>query len=444
MKQINMIEKKLPRPGVTGFVLSLTIWLMMGFAAGRIAQAGTFDDKNNRKNLSLTILTEKSLPAVVSISVTESPDLDATIGKTSPKDKTKPSSKKAIKALGSGFIIDKSGIIVTNHHVIAQAGTSSADQRESDDETIIVTLSNHQKYHAKLIGSDELADLALLKIEAKSSLPFLRIGDSDLVKVGDWVMAVGNPFGLDGTVTVGILSAKRSYIESGGETNLLQTDAPIDHGNSGGPMLNMAGEVVGINSSIFANEMGQSVRIGFAIPSNDAQPILAHLRQFGRVKRGSLGLSLQRLEPEIAGNFIPNDKPANGVIVSLIDSQAAAAAKTGLQSGDVISHFQGRPVSDPDELARAIRHAEVGQNVVLDIWRQKQNQSVKLMVNELPKDQVIPPEMAMRDGKDQDDEDDEEEEDGEENGQGDSQDDEDGGDAGADQALLQFQSLNNI
>ena len=442
MKKSSMIEKKLPWLGGTYFILTLMVWVVFGSAGGHFAHAASFDDITRRKASALAILTEKSLPSVVSISVAQKVENNLSSGKSTSAGKAKPS-KMAIKALGSGFIIDKTGIIVTNHHVIAQKGDQPKDKSEAQAndlaEFIDVTLSNHQKYRAKLIGSDELADLALLKIEAKTPLPFLRMGNSDLVKVGDWVMAVGNPFGLDGTVTVGIISARRSYLESGGETDLLQTDAPIDHGNSGGPMLNMAGEVVGINSSIFANEMGQSVRIGFAIPSNEAHPILANLRQFGRVKRGSLGLSLQRLEPEIASNFIPNAKPANGVLVSLVDSQGAAA-KAGLQSGDVIYQFQGRMITDPDELARAIRHAPVGQNVVLDIWRQKQNQSVKILVSELPKEQTLTPEMAMQDRKDEDDEDDE---DDEENGQGDTQ-DEDGSDSSSDQALLQAISLDNI
>ncbi|MCX8506324.1 MAG: trypsin-like peptidase domain-containing protein [Alphaproteobacteria bacterium] len=324
-----MIEKNLPWLGATYFILTLMAWVVFGSAGGHIVHAASFDEITRRKTSALAILTEKSLPSVVSISVAKNIENERSSGKTTPLGKTKPSKKSAIKALGSGFIIDKTGIIVTNHHVIAQTLDQSrvkSNTKPNDlAQFIDVTLANHQKYRATLIGSDELADLALLKIEAKTALPFLRIGNSDLVKVGDWVMAVGNPFGLDGTVTVGIISARRSYKESGGETDLLQTDAPIDHGNSGGPMLNMAGEVVGINSSIFANEKGESVRIGFAIASNDAQPILANLRQFGRFKRGSLGLSLQRLEPELVSNYIPNAKPTHGVLVSLVESQGAAA-----------------------------------------------------------------------------------------------------------------------
>lgn len=346
---------------------------------------------NFTRGRSLSSLTEKTLPSVVSIMITHHQRKPKNDGESGPADDPlTPPQKWSLKAQGSGFLIDKSGLIVTNHHVIDQA------------DMIEVMLTNGQKYRAKLIGSDALADLALLKIENKTPLPFLSFGNSDAVKVGDWVMAVGNPFGLEGTVTAGILSARRGYAESGSETDLLQTDAPINRGNSGGPMLNMAGEVVGINSSIFANAMGESVRIGFAIPSNDAVPILTNLRRYGKVKRGNLGLSLQRAEPEILVSLLPSNgsAPAGGVMVALVDKQGPAA-KAGVQSGDIITSFGGRNYHDADELARAIRHATVGQTAVLEIWHQKQRLTVKLVVSELPGSQALPPDQISPFGDDE-------------------------------------------
>ena len=324
------------------------------------------------KNSYLANLTERTLPAVVSILVSHGNEKMPAMPAKSPE-------KLTISAQGSGFIIDKSGLVVTNHHVIERA------------ELIEIVTNNGKKYRAKLIGSDILVDIALLKIDSTSEFPVLRLGNSESVKVGDWVMAVGNPFGLEGTVTVGILSARRGYAESGSETDLLQTDAPINRGNSGGPMLNLSGKVVGINSSIFANELGESVRIGFAIPSNEAAPILAQLKKYGRVKRGNIALALQRLEPEIAARFAPNPggTAPNGVIIARVKPQGNAA-KAGLHAGDIIIQFHGRGYSDPEELARAIRHAQAGDKVKIDILRHKTKMKFTVELTELPPSETNP------------------------------------------------------
>ena len=242
------------------------------------------------------------------------------------------------RALGSGFIIDPAGYIVTNNHVVDGA------------HDVSVTLTDGNKYKAKVVGRDTKTDLALLKIDAGHALPYVAFGDSDNEHEGDWVIAVGNPYGLGGTVTAGIVSAHGRNINAGPYDDFLQIDAPINPGNSGGPLFNQSGQVVGIDTAIYSPS-GGSVGIGFAIPSNVAKNIVAQLRDHGKVARGWLGVQMQPLTPTLAKAVgLPNDQ---GVVVDAVieDSPAAHAS---LQQGDVITAFNGKPIKDARDLAMAV------------------------------------------------------------------------------------------
>jgi len=276
-----------------------------------------------------------------------------------------------VTALGSGFIIDPSGYIVTNNHVIDGA------------TDIEVTLSSGKDFPAKLIGADQKTDLALLKIDSPTPLPAVPFGDSDTIRVGDWVMAVGNPFGLGGTVTAGIISARGRDIHSGPYDDFLQVDASINQGNSGGPTFDMAGEVIGINTAI-ASPNGGSVGIGFAIPSNEAKPVIAALREHGSIERGWLGVQIQEVTPDIA-QATGLDK-AEGALVADIQPNSPAA-KSDLKRGDVIVGYDGKPVKELRDLTRLVADTPVGQQATLTIWRDGAKQSVAVQIAKLQPDQ---------------------------------------------------------
>jgi serine protease Do len=258
-----------------------------------------------------------------------------------------------IASLGSGFIIDPSGLIVTNAHVIA-----NADQ-------ITVTLSDDTVLQAQVIGRDAVTDLALLKVDAKTPLPAAAWGESSKAKVGDWVLAIGNPFGLGGTVTAGIISATARDIHSGPYDDYLQTDASINRGNSGGPMFNLQGEVIGINTAIYS-PTGGSIGIGFAVPTALAQPIIDQLRTSGKVERGWIGARIQPITDDIAES-IGLDK-ARGALIASIDP-ASPATQAGLKPGDVILSYDGKPVDRSRQLPRLVADSAPNKPVKLAIWR---------------------------------------------------------------------------
>ena len=299
-------------------------------------------------------LADKSLPAVVNVATTQTitadsqmQDLDEMFRDFLDKRQgAKPRPRKAT-SLGSGFIVDPSGYIVTNNHVV-----------ENADE-IMVVMHDDTELKAKLIGRDPKTDLALLKVDAGKPLPFVKWGDSNAMRIGDWVLAIGNPFGLGGSVTAGIVSARQRDINAGPYDDFIQTDASINRGNSGGPMFNMDGEVVGINSAIFSPS-GGSVGIGFAIPSNLAKPVIEQIKQFGHPRRGWLGVRIQSISPDLAeGLKLPSDK---GALVAGV-TKDGPADKAGIKQGDVVLKFDGKEVTQMRGLPRMVADTAFGKSV---------------------------------------------------------------------------------
>ncbi len=263
-----------------------------------------------------------------------------------------PQSRKA-QSLGSGFIIGPEGYIVTNNHVIGEASE------------IEVVLQDERKFNARLVGRDAKTDLALLKIEAGEPLPYAEFGDSSKARVGDWVIAIGNPFGLGGTVTSGIISARSRDIQSGPYDDYIQTDAPINRGNSGGPLFNLRGEVIAINAVILSPG-GGNVGIGFAISSDLARPVLEQLQRYGQTRRGWLGVRIQEVTEEIAEALgLSDDKGA--LIVAVNEREPAQTA--GLKVGDVILRFGGKRIDSVRQLRRAVADTAINKSVRVEVWR---------------------------------------------------------------------------
>lgn len=276
-------------------------------------------------------------------------------------------------SLGSGFIIDPSGYVVTNNHVIGEA------------DEITVILQDDTEYAAVLVGVDAKTDLALLKIEPESPLPAVQFGDSEVMRVGDWVIAIGNPFGLGGSVTTGIISARSRNINAGPYDNFIQTDASINRGNSGGPLFNLAGQVIGINTAIFSPS-GGSVGIGFATPSSIAQKVLTQIREFGRTKRGWLGVRIQTVTDDIAENVGLGD--TRGALVAGVQEGSPAKAAR-FEAGDVIRVFDGKDISEMRTLPRVVAETEIGRKVEVEVWRQGRNEILQVVIGELKEDEQV-------------------------------------------------------
>ena len=271
-------------------------------------------------------------------------------------------------ATGSGFIIDPDGLIVTNHHVIRVA------------EEIRITLQDGRQLEAELQGVDEKTDLALLSVDAGEPLPYAEFGDSDAIRVGDWVIAVGNPFGFGGTVTAGIVSARGRDIRSGTLDDFLQIDAPINRGSSGGPLFDASGRVVGVNTAIFSPS-GGNVGIGFAIPSRQAQAVIDDLATVGRVERGWLGVHIQRVSADIAKSL--GLEEAKGALVAEV-AEGGPAETAGLGVGDVILEFAGNPVPSSRRLPRLVAQAEAGERVEVVVFRDGKRESLSVVVGQYP------------------------------------------------------------
>jgi serine protease Do len=278
--------------------------------------------------------------------------------------------KVASVALGSGFIVDPSGYIVTDDHVLEEA------------DRVTVVISDTTEYPARIVGRDPLSDLALLKIDAARPLSFVRWGDSDTARVGDWVLAIGNPFGLDNTVSSGIISGRGRDLHTGPYDDFLQIDAAMNRGNSGGPTFDVRGTVIGVNTAIYSPN-GGSVGIGFAIPANRARPVVEQLKNYGRVARGWLGVQVQEVTPEIARTLgLPK---AEGALVAKV-GPGSPAAVAGFAEGDVVLSANGQDIRRVHELPLAIAELPIGQTAAITVWRGNAALSLRPVISEMPTD----------------------------------------------------------
>jgi len=322
-------------------------------------------------------LAEKLMPSVVNISSTQTikttsnPFKNFQFPPGSPfeemfKEFNRQTERKAT-ALGSGFIIDQKGIVVTNNHVIQGA------------EDIIVSV-NGSEYKAKVIGTDPYMDLAVLQIESDEKFKTVSFGDSDKARIGDWVIAIGNPFGFGGSVTSGIISSRNRDIGLTRYDDFIQTDASINQGNSGGPLFNLDGEVIGINTAIIAPGQSGSIGIGFSIPSNPASNVIEQLLEFGETKRGWLGVRIQKVTKEIA-EVEKLEKPEGALVASV--SENSPADKAGIKAGDIILIFDGKRIETMRTLPKVVAQTKVGKRVILKIWRNKKLISKKVLLGRL-------------------------------------------------------------
>jgi len=321
-------------------------------------------------------LAEKLMPSVVNISTTQTVKTSQNafpfqFPPGSPfgemfKDFERPTERKA-SSLGSGFIIKENGIVITNNHVIAGA------------EDILVRVGE-KEFKAEVVGADPYMDIAVLKMDTKDKFTTVKFGDSDNARVGDWAVAIGNPFGLGGTVTAGIISARNRDINLTRYDDFIQTDASINQGNSGGPLFNLKGEVIGINTAIIAPGQSGSIGIGFAIPANAASNVIDQLIEFGETKRGWLGVRIQEVTKEIA-EVEKLKKPAGALVASV--GQNSPADKAGIKAGDIILEFDGKKIDTMRTLPKVVANTKVGKSVELKIWRNKKSINKKLVLGRL-------------------------------------------------------------
>jgi serine protease Do len=274
---------------------------------------------------------------------------------------------RRVNSLGSGFIIDASGIVVTNNHVISEA------------DEITVILNDGARLKAELIGKDQKTDIALLRVKTDRPLKAVKFGDSERLRLGEWVIAIGNPFSLGGTVTAGIVSARNRDINSGPYDNYIQTDASINRGNSGGPLFNLEGEVIGVNTAIISPS-GGSIGIGFAVPSKTALPVIDQLKQFGETRRGWLGVRIQQVTDEIAESL--NIKPPRGALVAGVDDKGPAKP-AGIEPGDVIVKFDGKDIKEMRDLPRVVADTPVGKQVAVQLIRKGKEETKTVMLGRL-------------------------------------------------------------
>ena len=334
----------------------------------------------NAKNIpsSFADLAEKLMPSVVNIASTQTikatsnPFKNFQFPPGSPfedmfKEFNKQTERKAT-ALGSGFIIDRKGIVVTNNHVIQGA------------EDIIVSVNGSTEYKAKVIGTDPYMDLAVLQIVSDEKFETVSFGDSDKARVGDWVIAIGNPYGFGGTVTSGIISSRNRDIGLTRYDDFIQTDASINQGNSGGPLFNLDGEVIGINTAIWGPGQSGSIGIGFAIPSNSASHVISQLIEFGETKRGWLGVRIQEVTKEIAE--VEKLKKPEGALVASV-SENSPADKAGIKAGDIILEFDEKSVDTMRALPKLVAQTKVGKRVTVKIWRNQKLISKRVLLGRL-------------------------------------------------------------
>ncbi len=350
------------------------IFFLFSFNANAKDYPGSFAD-----------LAEKLMPSVVNISTTQ-----VITTRTNPfpfefppgstfDDMFGEPQQRRTSALGSGFIVDITGTVVTNNHVIQGA------------EDIFVTVNGEKEYEAEIVGTDPLSDIAVLKIKSKEKFLPVKFGDSDTARVGDWVIAIGNPFGLGGTVTSGIISARNRSIGLSRYEDYIQTDASINSGNSGGPLFDMNGNVIGINTAI----LGQSgsIGIGFSIPSNSAKKVIDQLIKFGETKRGWLGVRIQNVTKEIA-ELENLDKPRGALVASV--AEGSPSEKGGIKSGDIILEFDGKIINEMAELPKIVAETEVGTTVNVKIWRNKREVTKKITLGRLETSEDFKPKLKKQ------------------------------------------------
>jgi serine protease Do len=366
---------------------SVALAAVLALAVPLGAQAATSSTTTAPRQIpgSFADLAEKLLPAVVNVSTTQTVQSRGEPQQEMPQlppqgspfeeffkeffDKDRPQQQRRQRAtsLGSGFIIDKAGYVITNNHVI------------QDADEITVILQDNTRLEATLVGKDPKTDIAVLKVKSDKDLPVVPFGNSDQARVGDWVIAIGNPFALGGTVTAGIISARNRNINAGPYDTFIQTDASINRGNSGGPLFNLDGRVIGINTAIFSPS-GGSVGIGFAVPSTMAEPVIAQLIKYGKMRRGWLGVKIQAVTDEIAESL--GLKDAKGALVaSVIDEGPAQAAK--IQAGDVILEFDGKSVPSNRQLPIIVAETEIDKMVNVKVWREGKEQTIRVKVGAL-------------------------------------------------------------
>ena len=336
-------------------------------------------------------LSARLLPTVVNIATTQTlkasqPGQVANLPPGSPLDDLfkdllgpKGNAPRHVTSLGSGFIIDPAGLIVTNNHVI------------EDADQVTVTLNDGELLPAKIVGRDAKTDLALLKVSPRKPLPAAHFGDSETARIGDWVIAIGNPFGLGSTVTAGIVSARNRIINAGEYDDFIQTDAPINRGNSGGPLFDMYGNVIGVNSAIFSPS-GGSVGIGFAIPANLVRAVVEQIRQYGAPRRGWIGVRIQQVTEDIADALgLPTEA---GALVADVTANGPAA-KAGIENGDLITAFDGRLIADSRAVPRIVADTPIGKTVAVDVLRKGKKVTLHLTVQRLDEGPAQP----LRPGK---------------------------------------------
>ncbi len=364
------------------YISGLALLLALVWSAGAHARAApeSFAD-----------LAEELLPSVVNIQVTQTVTAGRDQGRPPVIPQLPPGSpfeeffkdffdrqqreggrrSRPVSAVGSGFIIDAEGLVVTNNHVV------------DDAEEINVIFHDGNKAEAEVVGTDPKTDLAVLRFKPAegASLKAIRWGDSDLSRVGDWVVAIGNPLGLGGTVTAGIISARGRDIRAGPYDDFIQTDASINKGNSGGPLFNMDGEVIGINTAIYS-QSGGSIGIGFSVPSNLARNVVAQLVEFGRTKRGWLGVQIQTVTEEIADGLGLDE--AHGALVAKVNEEGPAN-KAGVEMGDVILKFDGKQIKEMRQLPRIVAETRVGADVDVQVWRKGEIKNLSVRLGELEK-----------------------------------------------------------
>lgn len=357
-------------------------WRSLVFSASLSALFFAFPIEASRASGNFAELAEQLSPAVVNISISqviapqslEIPGIPEDSPLNNFFDEFFEQQMKAgpqrVQSLGSGFLIDPSGVVITNNHVIEGA------------DSIEITFTDGKTLPATLVGSDPKTDLAVLRVESDEALPYVGFGDSDKLRVGDWVMAIGNPFGLGGSVTAGIVSALNRDIHAGNYDDFIQTDAAINRGNSGGPLFNLDGEVVGVNSAIISPS-GASVGIGFAVPASTAKPVVEQLLKYGETRRGWIGVRIQTVTPDIAESV--GLGPVRGALIAGL-TEGGPAAAAGLQPGDVVLAFDGHPIATMRDLPRIVAATEIGSTVELQIFREGETLTRRIEIAQLTDD----------------------------------------------------------